>query len=178
MELAESSSARANVRRIGAQPGSKSCLLDSTGSQEGDHSELMNQRKRIVMKQAMLLVLVLVISAAVLLARDNNPSSGASRDNSEHAKGQTTVQGCVGRSNGDYILVKQDPAVTYELQSSGKTKLGRYLGQQVEVTGRKSASLSTSSDFLAGRVPSPVTITVTSIKTITKECTEELVSDK
>jgi len=128
------------------------------------------------MKQAMLLVLV--ISAGVLLAQDNNPPSGGSHDNSEHAKGQTTVQGCVGRSNGDYILVKQDPAVTYELQSSGKTKLGHYLGQQVEVTGRKSPSLSTSSDFLAGRVPSPVTITVTSIKTITKECTEQLVSDK
>jgi hypothetical protein len=172
VELPESSSARANVRRIGAQPGSKSCLLDSTGTQEGDHSELMNQRKRIVLKQAM--QLVLVISAAVLLAHDNNPSSGANRDSSEHAKGQTTVQGCVGRSNGDYILVKQDPAVTYELRSSGKTKLGHYLGQQVEVTGRKSASLSTSSDFLAGRVPSPVTITVTSIKTITKECTEQL----
>jgi hypothetical protein len=128
------------------------------------------------MKQAMLLVLV--ISAGILLARDNNPSRGARQDNSEHAKGQTTVQGCVSRSNGDYILVEQDPAVTYELQSSGETKLGHYLGQQVEVTGRKSPSLSTSSDFLEGRAPSPVTLTVTSIKTITKECTQQLVSDK
>jgi hypothetical protein len=127
------------------------------------------------MKQATLLVLV--ISAGALLAQDNNASRSASHDNSEHAKGQTTVQGCVGRSNGDYILVKQDPAVTYELQSSGKTKLDLYLGQQVEVTGRKSPSLSTSSDFLTGRVPSPVTLTVTSILTITKECTEQLVSD-
>jgi len=128
------------------------------------------------MKQTTLLVLV--ISAGALLAQDNNASSSASHDNSEHANGQTTVQGCVGRSNGDYILVKQGPAVTYELQSSGKTKLDHYLGQQVEVTGRKSPSLSTSSDFLTGRVPSPVTLTVTSIQTITKECTEQLVSDK
>lgn len=128
------------------------------------------------MKQIMLLVLV--ISASALLAQDNNPPSDGSHDNSEHVKGQTTVQGCVGRSNGDYILVEQDPAVTYELQSSGKTKLDHYLGQQVEVTGRKSPSLSTSSDFLTGRVPSPETITVTSIKTITKECTERPVSDK
>jgi hypothetical protein len=128
------------------------------------------------MKQTILLVLV--ISAGGLPAQDNNTFSGASHDKSEHAKGQTTVQGCVGRSNGDYILVKQDPAVTYELQSSGKTKLDHYLGQQVEVIGRKSPSLSTSSDFLTGRVPSPVTLTVTSIQTITKECTEQLVSDK
>src|ERR1700731_2097263 len=128
------------------------------------------------MKQTMLIVLV--ISAGVLLAPDNNASGSASHDNSDHAKGQTTVPGCVGRSNGDYILVKQDPAVTYELQSSGKTKLDHYLGQQVEVTGRKSPSLSTSADFLTGRVPSPETITVTSIKTVTKECTERPVSDK
>src|ERR1700688_5100017 len=108
------------------------------------------------MKQTILLVLV--ISAGGLPAQDNNTFSGASHDKSEHAKGQTTVQGCVGRSNGDYILVEQDPAMTYELQSSGKTNLGHYLGQQVEVTGRKSPSLSTSSDFLTGRVPSPETI--------------------
>ena len=128
------------------------------------------------MKQTMLIVLV--ISAGVLLAQDNNASGSASHDNSEHAKGQTIVEGCVGRSNGDYILMKQDPAVTYELQSSGKTKLGHYLGQQVEVTGRKSPSLTTSSDFLTGRVPSAVTLTVTSIKTIRKECTEQLLSDE
>lgn len=32
-------------------------------------------------------------------------------------------------SNGDFILVKQNPALTYELHSAGKVKLGRYLGQ-------------------------------------------------
>ena len=127
------------------------------------------------MKQAMLLVLV--ISAGALLAQDKDASTSASHDNSKHSKGQTTVQGCVGRSNGDYILVRQDPAMTYELQSCGKTKLDHYLGRQVEVTGRESPSLSTSSDFLTGGVPSPVTLTVTSIQTITKKCTEQLVSD-
>jgi hypothetical protein len=167
--LAKSSSARANVRRIGVGSGSKSCLLDSTGGQEGDHTELIDYREKIVMKQTMLLILV--ISASVLLAQDNTPHG-----NSKPAKGQITVQGCVSRSNGDYILVKQDPVVTYELQSSGKKKLGHYLGQQVEVTGTRSPSLSTSSDSFEGGAPSWVTLTVTSIKTIAKECTEQLVS--
>src|SRR6516165_10460037 len=56
-------------------------------------------------------------------------------------------------------------------QARGKTRLGLYLGQRVEVTGTESPSLSTSSDALA-RLGSPasVTITVTSIKTIAKEC--------
>jgi hypothetical protein len=128
------------------------------------------------MKQTMLLILV--VSASVLLGQDNNSSNGASPDNLA-AKGQTTVQGCVSRSNGDFIIVKQDPAITYELHSAGKVKLGRYLGQQVEVTGKTSPSLSSSSDSSGrGGAPSSLTLTATSIKTITKECTEPLISDK
>jgi len=129
------------------------------------------------MKQ--MILLVLVISANVLLAQNSNPSDGASSDNSKPANGQTTVRGCVSRSNGDFILVKQDPAITYELHSSGKLRLGHYLGQQVEVTGKTSPSLSTSSDSTGrGGAPSSLTLTATSIKTITKECTEHLISDK
>ena len=49
------------------------------------------------------------------------------------------MQGCVSRFSGDYILMKQNPAMTYELQATGKTKLRQYLGQRVEVTGREVA---------------------------------------
>jgi len=110
---------------------------------------------------------VLLLSCGFLLAQDSNPS----QHNSKASKGQVTVQGCVGRSTGDYILTKQDPGMTYELQATGKIKLRRYLGQQVEVTGKESPSLSTSSDTSArmGSLAS-VTLTITSIKTIEKEC--------
>jgi len=130
------------------------------------------------MKPRMLLFLVisLIISTGILQAQDNNPPSA--QGGTRAAKGQTTVQGCVTRSNSDFTLVKNDPAITYELHSAGKVKLGNYLGQQVEVTGKSSPSLSASGDSLEGRNPSPVTLTVTSIKTIAKECTEKLVSDK
>jgi hypothetical protein len=62
--------------------------------------------------------------------------------------------------------------MTYELQATGKTKLHKYLGQQVEVIGTESPSMSTSSDVLGTRTGSPasVTLTITSIKTIEKEC--------
>jgi hypothetical protein len=110
----------------------------------------------------------LLLSSSFLLAQDSGPS----QDNSKDSKGLVTVQGCVSRSSGDYILSQQDPVKTYELQATGKTKFGQYLGQQVEVTGRKSPSLSTSSDAMAKMgSPAPTTITVTSIKTIAKECT-------
>src|ERR1700733_1933252 len=113
------------------------------------------------------MLFVLVVAASVLLAQD------------KRRKEATPVQGCVSRFNGDFILVKQDPAMTYELQATGKIKLGHYVGQRVEVTGEKSPSLSTSSDFLgSGGGPSPVTLTVNSIKTVSKDCTEHPVSDK
>jgi len=119
-----------------------------------------------------------VIWAGVLLAQESNPPSGSSQDNSRRAKGQITVQGCVGRSTGDYILTKQDPGMTYELQATGKIKLRHYLGQRVEVTGNESPSMSTSSDTSA-RMGSPasVTLTITSIKTIDKECTVHQISN-
>ncbi len=103
------------------------------------------------------LLCVLLLSGTLLLAQD--------------PKGQVTVQGCVGRSSGDYVLTKQNPAMTYELQATGKTKLRHYLGQRVEVIGNESPTLSTSSDAMnkTGSA-APVTLTITSIKTIDKEC--------
>ena len=122
------------------------------------------------MRQTMLLVLL--VSASIIAAQDNNRPKGASSDNSRPSRGQITVEGCVSRSNGDFTLVKPDPAMTYELHSTGKTKLSHYLGQQVQVTGTTSPSLRTSSDSLEGRAPSSVTLTVTTIRTVAKECTE------
>lgn len=113
----------------------------------------------------------LLLSSSFLLAQDTNPAK-ANQPKKKGSKDEITVQGCVGRSSGDYVLTKQDPAMTYELQATGKTRLRNYLGQRVEVTGKESATLSTSSDALnkTGSA-SPVTITITSIKTIDKDCT-------
>jgi hypothetical protein len=108
----------------------------------------------------------LLLSSSFLLAQ-----SSPSQDKSKNSKGQVTVQGCVARATGDYILIQQQPDRTYELQATGKTKLGQYLGHMVEVTGTKSPSLSTSSDALArSGSPAPTTLTVDSIKTIASRC--------
>ena len=113
---------------------------------------------------------VFLLSGGFLLAQDSNPSTPP-QHTSKESKGQVTVQGCVGRSSGDYILMKQDPAMTYELQATGKIRLRQYLGQRVEVTGKESPSLSTSSDALTRTgSASSVMLTITSIKTLDKEC--------
>ena len=113
----------------------------------------------------------LLLSSSFLLAQGSNPGA-PSQGKSNDSKGQVTVQGCVAKSTGDYILMKVDPGMTYELQATGKIRLRHYLGQQVEVTGKESPSMSTSSDALARMgAPASVTLTITSIKTIGKECT-------
>jgi hypothetical protein len=114
------------------------------------------------------LMFALLLPCAFLFAQENGDSS---RDHGKGAKGQITVRGCVSRSSGDYVLVKQNPAMTYELQGTHNVKLSRYLGQRVEVTGNESPSLSTSSDAMnkTGSAASS-TITVSSIRMIDKVC--------
>ena len=120
-----------------------------------------------------LLFIILLLSGSFLLAQDH----AASDQGSKNSKGQVTVEGCVSRSNGDYTLMKQNPAITYELQATGKTRLKNYLGQRVEVTGTESPTLSSSSDATAKMgSAAPVTLTITSIKTLDKDCSERDVS--
>jgi hypothetical protein len=88
---------------------------------------------------------------------------------------QVTVRGCVTKVNGDYALMQQDPATTYQLQGSKHVRVGPYLGQQVEVTGTKETTMPTTEDAINNRVgsASSVTIVIKSIKTISRECRSE-----
>ena len=120
------------------------------------------------MRRAILVLAVLYLGISAT-AQANPP--GADQDHPKKTKDQITVRGCVSKLNTDYILTQPEQGNSYELQGSRKLRLGPYLGQQVEVTGKESPSMSTSSDFLARTgSASPVTITVTSIKTIEKRC--------
>lgn len=109
-------------------------------------------------------VFVLLFVGGCLIAQ----SGQAQSQPSTKGKGQVTVQGCVSRQSEDFILTESDPGNSYVLHAAEGVKLGPYLGQQVKVTGTKSPTLSDSSD--AGRSTSPVMLTVSSIKTISKEC--------
>lgn len=121
------------------------------------------------------LLVALLLCSGFVLAQDNTAANNG-QANATASNGQITVRGCLDRSRGDYILVQLDPGMTYELQGSHGIKLRQYFGQQVELTGTKHTSLSTSSDSIAfGGSPAPLTITVTSIKTLAKQCTAQQV---
>jgi hypothetical protein len=115
---------------------------------------------------------IVLLSGSFVVAQDSYPA-GKNRQDVKDSNGQVTVRGCVSRSSGDYTLIKQNPPMTYELQGSHGVRLRHYLGQRVEVTGTESPTLSSSSDALnkTGSA-APTTLTVTSIRTIDKDCPE------
>lgn len=126
-----------------------------------------------------LLFVTLLLSGSLLFAQNspavnNDQQAGQSAPNSH---GKITVTGCVSEFSGDYTLIKDSPGITYELQATGKIRLKDYLGHRVEVTGRQQESLSTSSDAMdRGGSPSPLTIKISSIKTLDKDCSQRPVS--
>ncbi len=122
------------------------------------------------------LLCALLLSGSLLLAQDSAPAN-TNQQGGKDSKGQVTMRGCVSRSNGDYTLLKQNPAITYQLQGSHKIRLSHYLGQRVEITGSESPTMATSSDAM-NKIGSaaPVTLTITSIKTLDKDCSVRDVS--
>lgn len=115
------------------------------------------------------LFVVLLFLGSFLVAQEG-VSGNPSQHDSTSPNGEIKLQGCVSRSAGDYVLVKHDPGMTYQLHATGKTNLHHYLGRQVEVVGKESHPLSPSSNAL-GELGSPsMAFTITSIKTIDKRC--------
>ena len=124
------------------------------------------------MAQKAIFLLVLCFGLSVCAQTSSpNPPTGNDRSHSNNTKDEITVQGCVAKSSTDYILAQADQGNSYQLQGTKKLRFGQYLGQQVEVTGVESPTLSTSSDYLArGGTATSVTIRVHSIKAIQKRC--------
>jgi hypothetical protein len=115
--------------------------------------------------------IAVVLLCACISVFAQNTSSNQSDKTKRHTKDEITARGCVAKLSTDYVLDQPDQGNSYELQGSRKIRLRAYLGQEVEVTGEESPSLSTSSDFLTRTgSASPVTITVHSIKTLAKRC--------
>ena len=126
-----------------------------------------------------LLFITLLLSGGLLFGQNSTAANNDQRtaQNVPDSHGKVTVTGCVSMFSGDYTLIKDNPAITYELQATGNLRLHDYLGHRVEVTGKQQESLSTSSDAMdrAGS-PSPLTIKVSSIKTLDKDCSQKPVS--
>ncbi len=90
------------------------------------------------MYRKLMLFLVLLTSAAWLQAQAGYPQSSPSTQNPGAMSTQTTVQGCLQGSAGNYTL-QADNGTTYQL-TGNTSKLSAHVGHEVQITGTTSGS--------------------------------------
>jgi len=112
-----------------------------------------------------LLLSILLLSACWIVAQDSTQTSGQTGSNS--SGGNTTVQGCLSGSNGNYMLTDKNGA-TYQL-TGDTAKLSAHVGHEVRITGTAGSSAATGAMGAQGSNASQ-TLSVTSMKHISKTC--------
>ena len=133
--------------------------------------------KGVSMSKTLMLALALLLSAAWLQAQEQYPQTGSSEKGAT-ASGQTTVQGCLQGSDGNYTLT-DNSRTTYQLQGD-TSKLSAHVGHEVEITGTTSGASATNPSAGTGTTnpttgaptagAQPSTLTVQNMKHISKTC--------
>lgn len=121
------------------------------------------------MAKILLLAVSVLVSAAWLQAQSQYPETGSGQTGAS-ASGQTTVQGCLQGSDGNYMLTDKN-GTTYQLQGD-TSKLSAHVGHEVQITGSTTSASSSTSPTTgtpAGATQQP-TLTVQNMKHISKTC--------
>lgn len=99
------------------------------------------------------------------------PDQTADQATPSSSGGETTVRGCLSRSNGNYMLTDKS-GNTYQLMGDS-SKMSEHVGHEVKVMGTTSATPTSggnSGDTAAQGGSSAQTLQVTSFKHIDKTC--------
>jgi len=126
-----------------------------------------------------LLLLFLLLCAAWVVAQtypNQNPNSGQTGQSSSQTSSQsssdkeTTVQGCLNGSSGNYTLTDSS-GKTWQL-SGDTSKLSEHVGHTVEIKGTTSSGSSESKGSMgsSGSSSEQKTLNVTSMKHISESC--------
>jgi hypothetical protein len=117
------------------------------------------------MRKATLATLMLVVCAAWAAAQ-SYPSGETGKSNSPS---QTTVKGCLSKSDGGYTLTEKS-GTTYQL-TGDTSKLAEHVGHEVQVKGTTGGSSATPSASSSGaNATGQPTLDVTSFKHISSTC--------
>jgi hypothetical protein len=121
------------------------------------------------MMKTFLFGLILLVAGAWVQAQSQYPQT-QSGQTSASASGQTTVQGCLQGSDGNYTLT-DDSGTTYQLQGD-TSKLSAHVGHEVQITGSTTSASSATSPQTGtptGATQQP-TLTVENMKHISETC--------
>ncbi len=129
------------------------------------------------MSKTLMLALALLFSAAWLQAQEQYPQTGSSQKGAT-ATGQTTVEGCLQGSDGNYTLTDNSGTV-YQLQGD-TSKLSAHVGHEVQITGTTSGASATNPSAGTGATNPTTgtptagaqqsTLTVQKMKHVSKTC--------
>jgi hypothetical protein len=120
------------------------------------------------MTKTFLLPLTILISATWVQAQSQYPQPGSK--NGTSASGQTTLQGCLQGSDGNYTFTDK-AGTTYRLEGD-TSKLSAHVGHEVQITG-STTSASASTNPTTGTPTASTqqpTLTVQNVKHISKTC--------
>lgn len=111
-----------------------------------------------------LLLSIVLLSACWVVAQNSTQTSG---QGSTTSGGETTVQGCLSGSNGNYMLTDKN-GTTYQL-TGDTAKLSAHIGHEVKITGTTGSSAASGAMGTQGSNASQ-TLSVSSMKHISKTC--------
>jgi len=115
----------------------------------------------------LLILCVLLLGAFWAAAQD---SSQTSAQTSQATASQTTVQGCLSDSGGNYTLTQKN-GTTFQLTGDAAL-LSKHVGHEVKITGTEGSNSASSSSETGGGMGQSAqrTIEVSSLKHISKTC--------
>jgi hypothetical protein len=115
------------------------------------------------MRRGLLVLSVLLPASLWAAAQSSEQGSRTS------AGGQTTVEGCLSGSSGNYMLTDQNGTM-YQL-TGDTAKLSEHVGHEIKVSGTSSSASDSSTGTATGASGSAQqTIQFTSVKHIAKTC--------
>jgi Protein of unknown function (DUF5818) len=118
-----------------------------------------------------LLALSILLLGVSWAAAQNDPNQTTQTNQRQSAEAQTTVQGCLSNSGGNYTLTDKNGS-SFQL-TGDSALLSKHVGHEVKVTGSESSTSASSSGGngmgQAGGSSQP-TIQVSSLKHISKKC--------
>lgn len=115
------------------------------------------------MRQILLILSVMLLGLTWAIAQDQGATQSSRAGQS--ASGQTTVEGCLSGSNGNFTLTDKN-GTSYQL-AGDTAKLTEHVGHEVKITGMSSSGAGGES---ASAGAGSQTLQVSSVKHISKTC--------